>query len=133
MAWSRKNYLKHLGALRGEGRLRRDADGEDFGPVTYEIDGYAERGMRVGLGQIEGRADVLALARAARGLVLQIDDGRILEVAMGNPEANGTAAEIRLTHGFPAAATSLPLPYAASPAAEAPSAIHRSRLGALES
>src|SRR5688500_11152800 len=100
MAWA-KRRVKHLGSLRGVGHLGHAGDGANFGCVTYEIDGFAEGGVRRADGWVQGAPDVLTRAHDAPGLRLLPEDGRSLEVSLGK-SAGKDATEISLTGGFPA-------------------------------
>lgn len=103
MTWmGKKNTLKHLGTLHGKGTLAPAAGGDAYGPVSYEIDGYLEREVRTGTGEIEGDAGMLARAFAAEGgLVLQLEKGGQLAIKLDDP-AGEAVASVTVPADFPA-------------------------------
>lgn len=101
MTWmGKKNTLKHLGTLHGKGTLVPAAGGEAYGPVRYEIDGYLEREVRTGTGDVEGDADMLARAYADGNVVLVLEKGIRLDIRLDDPAGEPVAA-IAVPSNFP--------------------------------
>ena len=90
--------IKHLGTLHGQGTLLAN-EGRELGQVTYEIDGYLDRGARSANGQIEAESRILDEAFQATDATLVLDSGRCIHVVVLDP--CGGAAEVRVTGAFP--------------------------------
>lgn len=101
MTWmGKKNTLKHLGTLHGQGQLVPAAGGEAYGPVRYEIDGYLEREIRTGTGEVEGDAAMLARAFADGGVALMLEKGGQIDIRLDDPAGEPVAA-ITVPANFP--------------------------------
>ena len=90
--------IKHLGTLHGEGTLLI-GEGRQLGQVTYEIDGYLDRGARSASGQIEAESRILDAAFQAMDATLVLDSGRCIHVVVLDPRDG--AAEVRVAGAFP--------------------------------
>ena len=90
--------IKHLGTLHGEGTLLAQ-EGRQLGQVTYEIDGYLDRGARSANGQIEADSRILDQASQATDATLVLDNGRCFHVVVLDPR--GSAAEVCVIGAFP--------------------------------
>ena len=101
MTWmGKKNTLKHLGTLHGKGTLAPAAGGAAYGSVRYEIDGYLEREVRTGNGEIEGDAAMLARAFADGGVILRLEKGGQLDIKLDDPAGEPVAA-VTIPSNFP--------------------------------
>jgi hypothetical protein len=96
---SKHRPLKHLGTLRGGGALLTQ-DGEEIGPVTYEIDGYLERATRSANGQIQGDNEILKQAYGAGAAIVALAGGGRVLVALSD-QRGSSAAEVRVSGSFP--------------------------------
>ena len=95
----RSKSIKHLGTLHGEGALLVQG-GRQLGEVTYEIDGYLDRGSKSAGGWIEAESRILDEAFRAEDVSIVLDNGRCLQVVVLNP-AGGQTAEVQVLRGFP--------------------------------
>ncbi len=91
--------IKHLGTLHGQGALLVQ-EGRQLGPVTYEIDGYLDRGAKSANGQIEADNRILDQAFHAKDATLVLESGRCVHIVVSDPRG-GATAEIHVTGGFP--------------------------------
>jgi hypothetical protein len=95
--------MRHLGALRGSGTLRRgDAM---LGAVAYELDCFTTKpGEVVGSGEITMAPAELANALGRQDLELVTEDGRILALRFSNgrQDAASGVAHADILGGLPA-------------------------------
>jgi hypothetical protein len=96
--------MQYLGALRGAGIL---TGGEaSLGRVDYELDAYLVRpGEVVASGEIRMDAEQLAEAFGRRGLGLQTDDGRTLDLRFSGKRLSlgSKVAHVDIYGGLPGA------------------------------
>jgi hypothetical protein len=85
-----RSRLKHLGTLRSRGDLLIANGAQNLGPVTYEIDGYSRRGVRSDSGQIEGAADMLAIAFRGGSAHIVFANGQLADVTLSDPRGGAT-------------------------------------------
>ena len=91
--------IKHLGTLHGEGALLIEG-GRQLGDVSYEIDGYLDRGSKSANGRIEAESRILDEAFRAENVSIVLDNGRCIHVLVSNP-GGGQTAEVQVLRGFP--------------------------------
>jgi hypothetical protein len=97
--------MHYLGAIRGTGRLA-GLDGEGFGPVDYDVDGYLmNTGRVVASGELRMPAEALTLAFGRNDLRLVTEDRGVLTVRFSGKRKNPNeeAAHIDVTDGLPPA------------------------------
>ena len=97
--------MQYLGAMRGTGRLA-GSDGQAFGPVDYDVDGYLmNTGRVVASGELRMPADALTLAFGRNDLRLFTEDLGVLTVRFSGKRKNPDeeAAHIDVTEGLPPA------------------------------
>lgn len=95
--------MRHLGALRGSGTLRRGD--VVLGAARYDIDCFATKpGEVVGSGEIGMAPAELANALGRHDLELATDDGRILALrfSTGRQDAASGVAHADIMGGLPA-------------------------------
>ena len=95
-----KRGIKHLGTLHGEGVLAIDKGAENLGLVTYEIDGFWDRGLRFADGQIEGDRGALERAFRAGTANITLAGGTAVAIVVADPEGD-RAAEITIRGDVP--------------------------------
>ena len=91
--------IKHLGTLHGEGSLLVEG-GRQLGDVSYEIDGYLDRGTKSANGRIEADSRILDEAFRAEDATIVLGNGRCIHVLVSNP-SGGQTAEVQVLRGFP--------------------------------
>jgi hypothetical protein len=97
--------MQYLGAMRGTGRLA-GSDGQAFGPVDYDVDGYLmNTGKVVASGELRMPAEALTLAFGRNDLRLFTEDLGELTVRFSGKRQNlnEEAAHIDVTEGLPPA------------------------------
>lgn len=99
-SFSRRRSLKHLGSLRGSGKLLDGRGEQSYGPVVYEIDGYFDHLARSDNGRIEGGANMLSLAFLAGPARIALADGQVVGVVLEDPQGDAVA-EITVKGRFP--------------------------------
>ena len=85
MAWTNMR-LKLLGSLHGTGTLSAGDDAHALGEVSYELDGYEQRGTVSANGRIEGDAAALTAAYEAGHVRLDMADGTSLALKLSDPD-----------------------------------------------
>jgi hypothetical protein len=96
--------MQFLGVMRGHGMLTSSNDGQDYGSVEYDIDGFrTQTGEVMASGELRLSSERLAQAFGRNDLRLHIEDGTELTLRFSGKQVRvgADAAHIDITGGLP--------------------------------